>query len=135
MAEYKSNTVVVDRSPRDLFNMLTNVEGIIASLPEDKRQYVSVDGDNIIVEYVGFRIVINIKEKLPFSRFVLTDAEAPFHFTLTFHFDPAELLTQTTLWIEVFADLNFMMKTMLGSKIQEALDQMVQSIAYGGTAR
>ena len=44
------------------------------------------------------------------------------------HFNPAADPYKTDFQIELDADLNFMMKTLLGSKIQGALDKVVDSL-------
>lgn len=132
MAEYKSKTVVLDRPQMSLFAAFTNLEAILAAVPADKRQDIVVEGDTVRATYAGFTIAVCIAEKVPVSKVVYKDVEAPFHFSITLHFDPAALINQTTLWIEVDADLNFMMRTLLGPKIQEALDTIVMQLANGG---
>lgn len=132
MAEYKSKTVVVDRPQMSLFNAFTNLEAMVAAVPADKRGDVVVEGDTTKASYAGFTIAVCIAEKIPFSKIVFKDVEAPFHFSLTIHLDPAQFLNQTSLTIVAAAELNFMMKTLIGPKIQEALDQIVLSIANGG---
>lgn len=132
MSDYKSKTAVVDRPQMALFQALTNLEAMLSAIPEDKRQGISVEGDTVKSSYAGFNLEVCIAEKVPFSKVVFKDVEAPFHFSLTFHLDPAPLINQTTLWMEVSADLNFMMRTILGPKIQEALDTIVTQISNGG---
>ncbi|MCQ2185895.1 MAG: hypothetical protein MJY92_04135 [Bacteroidales bacterium] len=132
MAEYKSRSAVVDRPQMVLFQAFTSLEAMLAAVPQDKRKDITVEGDTVRINYAGFTIAVAITEKQPFSKVVFQDVEAPFHFTFTLHFDPAELITQTTLWMEVNADIPFMMKALIGPKIQEALDTIVMQIANGG---
>lgn len=132
MAAYKSKTAVVNIPQTDLFARTTDLQGIWNSLPEDKKKDVVVEGDTVRTSYAGFTLAVRISERVPYSKVSYCDVEAPFHFTVTLHFDPASVLTQTTFWIEVDADLNFMMKTLLGGKIQEFLDNAVTMIASGG---
>lgn len=132
MAEYKSKTVIVNQPQTALFYAFTNLEALLAAVPGDKRENVKIEGDTITTSYAGFTVAVRLAEKHEFSKVVYQDADAPFHFTVTFHFDPAPLISQTSLTIAVSADLNFMMRAMLGTKIQEALDQTVLAIANGG---
>lgn len=132
MADYKSKTVVIDKPQMALFHAFTNLGLLLSAIPEDKRGDIVVEGDTVKASYAGFTIAVCIAEKLPFSKVVYKDVEAPFHFSITLHFDPAQLINQTTFSIEVSADLNFMMRTMLGPKIQEVLDSIVLQIANGG---
>ncbi len=132
MAEYKSKTVVVDQPQMSLFYAFTNLELLLSAVPEDKRKDVVIEGDKVTVTYAGFTIAVHIAEKVQFSKVVFQDCDAPFHFNVVFHFDPAPLISQTSLTICVDADLNFMMRAMLGPKIQEVLDQIVLAISNGG---
>ena len=56
------------------------------------------------------------------------DDGAPFKFTLTLHFDPATDPYKTDFQICLDADLNFMMKTLLGSKLKDGLDKIVDGL-------
>ena len=47
---------------------------------------------------------------------------------MTLHFDPASDPYKTDFQIVLDADLNFMMKTLLGSKLQEGLDRIVDGL-------
>ena len=64
----------------------------------------------------------------PYSRIEYADDGAPFHFTLKVCFDPASDPYKTDFQIILDADLNFMMKTILGSKLKEGLDKVVDGL-------
>ena len=51
------------------------------------------------------------------------------------HFDPSNMIGRTDFWIELDANLNFMMKTMLGSKVQDAIDKMVDGLVAASEGR
>lgn len=133
MAEYKSKTVIVNAAPMTLFNRFTDLEGLVAAVPQEQKKDISVDGDSLRVSHGGFNIAVKIIEKTPFSRIRVADLEAPFHFTVTINLNPGELPLQTALDIDLSAELNFMMKALMGSHIQEFLDKAVTAIATGGT--
>lgn len=131
MAEYKSKTVVVPASSMTVFNRITDLNGIYAAIPEDKRKDVTIDGDTVNITYAGFTLGIRMAVKEPFSRVVLEGVGAPFEFSISILLSPADDIMRTELTIVVEADLNFMMKAMLGPKIKEGLDQVVDAIASG----
>lgn len=131
MVEYKSKTVIVNSTAKTIFDKAVDMSGLLAAIPEDKRQNVTVDGDMIGIDYAGFSIKIKISEKVPFSKVVYADAEAPFHFNVTIDMQPAQIITQTLLTVTVDADLNLMMKMMLGNKIKEYLDMAVTAVSTG----
>lgn len=135
MAEYKSKTVLVQASPVVLFNRITDLQGMMASVPEDKRKDITVDGDTIRTTQSGFTIAICIREKVPFSKVVFADVEAPFHFSVTVNLEGTDDILQTRLSVDIDADLNFMMKAVLGGKIQEYLDKAVDMFANGAVTR
>lgn len=131
MAEYKSKTVTVPAPPAALYGKFTDLEGLLAAVPQEQRSLVNVDGDSFRLNYAGFTIEVRITEKVPYSKIVCQGVETPFPFTVTIHLDNGEFLNQTSLMIEINAELNFMMKTLLGSRIQEFLDKFVMAIATG----
>lgn len=131
MAEYKSKTVIVKTAPMALFNRIVDLQGVMSVIPEEQKKDVVVDGDTISITYAGFTIAVKISEKVPFSKVVLEDVEAPFHFHITLNLTPGPAPMETEFNIDVYADLNFMMKTLLGSKIQEFLDKTVTAVSTG----
>lgn len=135
MSEYRSKTVTVNMPSVELFNRLTDIQGMLAAVPRDYRNSVQVSGDTVRLSYAGFNLAIRISEKSPFTRVAYSDVEAPFHFTAIVHLDPADVISRTTLWVELSADLNFMMKALIGNKIQEYLDKVVTAIGSGGVLR
>lgn len=132
MAEYKSVEVTVNAAPMEIFNRLTDIGGFLQSVPEEYRKDITVSGDTLSLCYAGFTIAIRLCDKVPFSKVSFCDVEAPFHFTVTFNLAPAALISQTVLSIGMEADLNFMMKSLLGGKIKEFLDKAATAIATGG---
>ena len=63
-----------------------------------------------------------------YSKIEFADDGAPFQFKLTMTFDAASDPYKTDFQICLDADLNLMMKMLLGSKIQGALDKVVDSL-------
>ena len=76
----------------------------------------------------GFNIGIRVTERVPYSRIEFEDDGAPFQFHLTMHFDAAADPYKTDFQIVLDAELNFMMKTLLGGKLKEALDKVVDAL-------
>ena len=127
-AQYKSKHGTVSRQPFELYMSFVDMRNFANMLPEDKRQGVKADFDTISVTVQGFNIGVKVVERVPYSRIEFADDGAPFQFNVTLHFDATPHPGQTDFYIEVGAELNLMMKMMLGSKIQGALDKMVDSL-------
>mgnify|MGYP002508424538 CR=1 FL=1 len=126
--EIKSKRAVVSTPPYQLYMAFTDMRNFLQYLPEDKRADVQADYDSIRATVQGFEIGVKVKDRTPYSKIEFVDDGAPFHFFLTLHFDAASDPYKTDFQIVVDAELNFMMKTLLGGKIKDALDKVVDSL-------
>lgn len=129
MAKYSSKKGTVAKAPYELYMALTDLRNILNMIPQDKREGVTADFGSIHATVQGFEFGVRIIERTPYSRIVLKDDGAPFAFTVALNFEPAVSASQTLFSIDVDADLNFMMKTLLGSKIKDGLDKVVDGLA------
>ena len=126
--EIKSKRAVVSKAPYQLYMAFVDMRNFVQFLPEDKKAGVTADYDTIHASVQGFDIGVKVVDRVPYSRIEFADDGAPFQFKLTMHFDAASDPYKTEFQIILSADLNFMMKTLLGSKIQGALDKVVDSL-------
>ena len=126
--EIKSKKGIVAKAPHELYMTFVDMRNFVQFLPEDKKQGVGADFDSIHAEVQGFNIGVKVASRTPYSKIEYTDDGAPFHFTQKLHFDPAQDPYRTEFQIILDADLNFMMKTILGSKLQQGLDKVVDAL-------
>ena len=126
--QIKSKRALVSKAPYQLYMAFVDMRNFVQFIPEDKRGDVSADYDSIRATVQGFEIGVRVKDRTPYSKIEFADDGAPFHFGLVMHFDPAVDPYKTDFQIILDADLNFMMKTLLGSKLQDALDKVVDSL-------
>ena len=126
--EIKSKRGIVSKAPYELYMTFVDMRNFVQFLPEDKKEGVESDYDWIHAQVQGFNIGVKVTDRVPYSKICYADDGAPFKFGLTLHFGPAHDPYKTDFQIVVDADLNFMMKTILGSKIQKALDKVVDSL-------
>lgn len=129
MAEFRSKKTVVSKAPYELYMAFVDMRNLVQFLPEEKRADVTADYDSIHAVVQGFSIGVRVKERVPYSRIEFMDDGAPFKFFLTLHFNASADPYKTDFEIVVDAELNFMMKTLLGSKIKDALDKVAESLA------
>ncbi len=127
-AQFKSKHGIVSTQPAALFMSFTDMRNFVNMLPEDKKKDVSADFDSLHAKVQGFDIGVKVTRREAYSLIEIQDDGAPFHFVLTLHFDPAQDGAKTDFYIVADADLNLMMKMMLGGKITEALDKIVDSL-------
>lgn len=128
MAEYRSKRAVVSKPPYQLYMAFVDMRNFVQFLPEDKKADVTADYDTIHAVVQGFNIGVKVTDRVPYSKIEFADDGAPFHFSLKMCFDAASDPYKTDFQIVLDADLNFMMKTLLGSKLQGALDKVVDSL-------
>ena len=136
MTEIESKHGIVSRQPYELYMSFVDMRNFLQMLPEDKKKDVQADYDTITATVQGFNIGVKVHERVPYSRIELVDYGAPFAFHIELHFDPAPANPyQTEFWVKLEADLNLMMKMMLGGKIKAGLDKVVDGLVQRQDAR
>ena len=128
MVSYSSKRAVVSKAPYELYMAFVDMRNFLHFLPEDKKEGVMADYDSIKATVQGFTIGVKVTDRVPYSKIEFADDGAPFQFKLSMHFDAASDPYKTDFQIKLDADLNIMMKMLLGSKIQGALDKVVDSL-------
>lgn len=128
MVSYSSKRAVVSKAPYELYMAFVDMRNFMQFLPEDKKADVTADYDSIHATVQGFNIGVKVTARVPYSKIEFADDGAPFQFKLTMDFNAASDPYKTDFQIHLDADLNFMMKMLLGSKIQGALDKVVDSL-------
>ena len=126
--EIKSKKGVVSKAPHELYMTFVDMRNFVQFLPEDKKQGVTADFDTIHAQVQGFDIGVKVASRTPYSKIEYVDDGAPFRFSLKLHFAPAQNPYKTEFQIVLDADLNFMMKTLLGSRLQQGLDKVVDAL-------
>lgn len=129
MTEYNSKQGIVKCPPYQLYMSFVDMRNFLNYLPEDKKQGVNADYDTLQANIQGFDFGVKVHERTPYSKISVVDYGAPFAFKVDLCFDSNNGDPYTTAFhIDVEADLNFMMKMMIGSKVKEALDKVVDSM-------
>ena len=126
-SQYSSKHGTVSRPPYELYLLFSDMRNFLNMLPEDKKQGVTADFDSITATVQGFRVGVRVKSRVPYSLIELEDSDAPFHFLVAIHFDPAAP-GQTDFHIDLSAELNLMLKMLVGNKVQGALDKIVDAL-------
>lgn len=126
--QIKSKRAVVSKAPYELYMGFTDMRNFVQLLPEDKKADVTADYDSVHAVVQGFSIGVKVIDRTPYSKIEFADDGAPFAFKVTMHFDASSDPYKTDFQIELDAELNFMMKTLLGSKLKEGLDKVVDAL-------
>ena len=127
--EIQSKKGLVSKAPYELYMMFVDMRNFVRFLPEDKKESVTADYDSLHAEVQGFNIGLKVVDRVPYSRIVFQDDGAPFQFELVLFFNPVSNDPyKTEFQIILEAELNFMMKTILGGKLKDGLDKMVDAL-------
>ena len=126
-AHYDSKHGQVAKAPEELYMAFCDMRNFTRMAPSQYSDKIEADYDYLRMTVQGFTIAIRVDDRQPYRLIRIGSAESPVEFVATLHFDPSQIPGRTDFWAEVDANLNFMMKTMLGSKIQKALDKAVDT--------
>lgn len=127
--EIKSKRAIVSKAPYELYMAFVDMRNFVQFVPEDKRGEVTADFDSVHAVVQGFNVGVKVVQRVPYSRIEFADDGAPFQFRLTMHFDAASSDPyRTDFQVVLDAELNFMMKTLLGGKLKDALDKVVDGL-------
>lgn len=127
-AQYTSKHGQVSKRPEELYMAFCDLRNFTAMAPPQYKDSIKADYDNLSLTVQGFTIGIRVDDREPYRLIRIGSAESPVEFVAVLHFEPSALAGRTDFWISLDANLNFMMKTMLGSKVQSALDKVVDSL-------
>ena len=128
--EITSKHGIVSKQPFELYMAFVDMRNFLQFLPEDRKKDIAADYDTISASVQGMNVGVKINERVPYSKIGLVDNGAPFAFSGSLHFDavPSDP-GKTEFYIEFSAELNFMMKMLLGNKLKDALDKVVDGLA------
>lgn len=135
-AHYTSKHGQVAKRPEELFMAFTDMRNFAQMVPQDKvKAEITADFDNLTATVQGFRIGVRVDDRQPYQLIRISSFESPVEFVAVLHFQPSQLPGRTDFWIDLDANLNFMMKTMLGGKLQQVIDKMVDSLVDASEGR
>ncbi|MCR4859656.1 MAG: hypothetical protein K5910_03215 [Bacteroidales bacterium] len=135
-AHYTSKHGQVAKRPEELYMAFTDLRNFAQMVPQGKFQAdIQADFDNLSVVVQGFKIGVRVDEREPYRLIRLGSSESPVEFVGVLHFEPSSIPGRTDFWIDLDANINFMMKTMLGNKVQEAMDKMVDGLVDASEGR
>jgi len=135
MAQFKSKHGLVWKTPQELYMTFCDLSNFTKMLPEDKKKDIVADYDSLTATVQGFSIGVKVTGRVPYSLVQLQDNGAPFSFGVSIHFDETPDPSKTDFYVEIDADLNFMMKMMLGPKLEEAMNKIVDGLVAVSTGR
>ncbi|MBO4263859.1 MAG: hypothetical protein J5871_04185 [Bacteroidales bacterium] len=127
-AHYVSRHGEVAKPRETLYMAFTDLRNFQRFVPPQYQADIVADFDSLRICVQGFAVAVRVDVRQPYELIGLGSAESPVEFAARLHFDAAPLPGKTDFWIELDVNLNFMMKTMFGNKIQQGLDKLVAEL-------
>ena len=125
---YSSKHGRIARGQAELYMVFCDMRNFSRFLPENADAKLNSDYDNLSITLHGFTIAVKVVERKPYNLIRIASADSPVEFTASLHFDATESEFKTDFYIELEANLNLMMRSFLGPKVQKGLDKIVDSL-------
>lgn len=126
--------VTVEQPAHLLYTAFADMRNFLAAVPPDKKESIVATEDTIEGEVKGMRMGLKVAQRYPFSSILFEQfGNSPFPFNIAIFFDAIDV-QKTNFHIELDAELPFMVKMMLGGKLQDAINQITDqlSMAFSG---
>ena len=121
------NTVVVEKSAKELFTFFTDLENFKEIMPENIQKF-EVDGESFIFGLPGMpEIRLVLKEKTEFSNITLGAASSKLPFTLAADFNEVTE-EKTEVKLNFDGDFNPMMAMMIKKPLTKFVDTLTENI-------
>lgn len=135
MAHYESKHGIVSKSQAELYMSFVDLSNFTRMLPEQYKSSVQADYDTLTATVQGFTIGVRVDERRPYDRIRIISGNSPVEFCILIHFELAADPSKTDFSIELDANINLMLKTMLGPKLQSGLDKIVDGLVAASEGR
>ncbi len=128
MEKYESKQQQIRRPAAQVYTLLSDFSNFTPALRDRVEEWQATQ-ESCSFRVKGISVRLRIVDRVPDSLVKITgDENAPLDFTLWFQFK--ELAPDDTrMRIVLHVELNMVMRMMIGSKIQGAIDEMARQIA------
>lgn len=128
MEKYESKQQQIRRSAEQIYTVLSSFNNF-TSMIQDKVEEWSADDDVCSFKVKGLTLRLRMVEREPFKTIKIQgDEGTPVDFTFWLQLKEVAPY-DTRMRIVVHAELNMMMRMMIGKKLQEAVDKMAEAVA------
>ena len=127
--KYESKQQQIRRDAGMIYAVLSDFNNF-TPLVADRVEGWRVEGDTCSFKVKGITMTLNMTEKVPNERIRIEASDSsPFGFTFWVQLKEAAPY-DTRMRLVLHAEMNMMIKMMIGSKIQPALDGIAEQIAH-----
>ena len=129
MENITGKTVIINKPAYQLYTAFSNMNSFAANLPEQFKDKITIGPDFILITMQGFSLGAKVNSRTPFSRIDFEQyGQVPFPFLASFFFEPKDD-DSTYFHLELRAELNMMLKMMIGGKLKDAVEKITDGIA------
>lgn len=130
MQKYESKQQQIRRSADQIFTLISRFDHLTPAL-EGRVEEWQADESTCSFKVQGFTVRLRMTEKLApqYVKIQSDEGGVPMDFTFWIQLKQVEAY-DTRMRLVLHIDLNMMMKMMIGSKIQGALDQIAEQVAH-----
>ncbi len=126
--KYQSSQHQIRKPAETIYAVLSDFNNF-TPMVADKVDNWTVDGDECSFRVKGFGVTLRMTEKIPGELIKIEASDSsPFGFTFWVQMKEVELY-DTRFRLVLHAEMNMMIKMMVGKKIQPGLDQMAEQMA------
>ena len=127
MAEYKSKQVRINKPDEAIYAVLSDF-GNFTPIVADKVEEWQATEDTCSFKAKGFTVKLRITDRVAPKHVKVEGDGVPMDFAFWIQLHPVSE-TDTRMRLVLHAELNMMLKMMIGSKLQGALDQIAEGMA------
>ena len=129
MQEYISKQQQIFRSASQIFPLISNFS-LLTHAVADKVEEWQATEDSCSFKVKGMTVALRIEEKVENKHVKIVAGEGGLPIDFSFWIQLKEVAERDTrIRMVLHAELNMMMRMMLGSKLQQGLDQAVEGLA------
>ncbi|HHV04235.1 MAG: SRPBCC family protein [Bacteroidales bacterium] len=120
----------INKPAEVVFDLFSDFTKFADRLPEDKKDKVVITKDTILTEAQGMQMGVQVTRREEPTLIVMEQfGNVPFTFSLNLRIWPLE--EGCELQLQLDAELNMMIKMMLGGKLKDFVDQFTTQLAEG----
>lgn len=127
MQEYISKQHAVRRPAEEVYNLISRFDNLTPALAQRVEEW-EADADSCSFKAKGFAVKLRMTDKEPLRHVKIEGDGVPMDFAFWIQLQSVAPY-DTRLRIVLHTDLNMMMKMMIGSKLQGAVDQIAEGMA------
>ncbi len=131
MQEYISKQQQILRPAEQIYAAISRFDNLTPALADKVEEWQATE-DRCSFKAKGFLVKLRMEERIPAKQVKIVGDEGgvPIDFTFWIQLQSVSE-NDTRMRLVLHAELNMMMKMMIGGKLQEALDKIAEGIAMG----